>query len=286
MPIIVPQYSVSPNFSSTAALNAQVGLTGSWSALTSFTIAGLSVSQISQNFLYYVQRYVGETNVPADIRRLRRSVYEVMARMGQPVIVKHMFNDHDARIGIAQPSPISGTYASTYGHQVRNRDPFSYGTGYCSLQLSNNEWIDPNTGAITTASNAPGPGFVQAPFYRGYGPGYLTYLIEPDAPLDIFKLSSSGAIIKTQSQTVVAPWFPEINDNDLIINVELKDGLVVDAHDRYQAKKTAPISIRGLDRKGKREYSADHGNRHVVNQNLEMSAIPETSVLYQVEIDR
>lgn len=271
-------------FATTAELDAKVAVDGSWAALTSFVVNGLLINQSDANALYYVRKYLGETNVPSDIRRLRRSVLQVMQRMGQPVIVKRMFNDHDARVGIAQASPISD---DAYGQQVRNRDPFSHGTGYCSIQLSTNEWINPTTGAIVTANISPGPTYTPAPFYRGYGPGFLTYLIEPDVPLDLFKLSPTGALIKTQSQTVVSGWFPEINDNDLIVNVELdNDGHVTDTHERYQAKKTAPVSIRGLDRKGRREYSADHGNRHVVNQNFEMTAVPETSVLYQVETDR
>lgn len=280
----MPQFTDTITFATTAELDAEVGVEGSWAALTSFVVSGLLINQSDANALYYIRRYLGETNVPSDIRRLRRSVLEVMRRMGQPVIVKHMFNDHDARIGTAQASPITD---DAYGQQVRNRDPFSYGTGYCSLQLATDEWINPNTGAIVTAAVSPGSTYTQAPFYRGYGPGYLTYLIEPDAPLDLFKLSPTGALIKTQSQTVVSGWFPEINDNDLIINVELdNDGHVTNTHERYQAKKTAPISIRGLDRKGRREYSADHGNRHVVNQNFEMSLVPSTSVLNQVETDR
>lgn len=284
MPIVVPEFRDLLTFSSSAALDAQVSVQGSWAALGGFSVGGLVIARHTSNNLFYVENYRGETNVPADVRRLRRSVHEVMRRMGQPVIVKHMFNDHDARIGIAKPSPVGN---DAYGQQVRNRDPFSYGTGYCSLQLSPDEWINPITGAIVTSDTSPGPTFTQAPMYRGYGPGYLTYLIEPDVPLDLFKLNSSGAIIKIQSQTVKAAWFPEINDNDLVINAELdNDGNVIDTHERYQAKRTSPISIRGRDNKGRREYSADHGNRHVVNQDFEMNLLPETSVLYQVEADR
>lgn len=285
-PIIVPEYQDHLTFHSYAELEAEVAVLGSWSALGSFIISGLLVEQSPTNNLFYVTKYVGEADVPSDIKRLRRSVLEVMHRMGQPVIVKHMFNDHDKRVGLAQPTPIQGTYAQTYPGQGRNRDPFSYGTGFCSVELSPDEWIDPNSGEIITSPSSPGEDFQQAPMYRGYGPGFVTYIIEPDAPLDLIKYTSSGALVKSQSQTVVAPWFPEINDNDLIINVEMQDGLVVDAHERYQAKRTSPISIRGLDRKGRREYSADHGNRHVVNQQFEMSAVPELSVIQRVEIDR
>src|SRR5207237_738792 len=108
----------------------------------------------------------------------------------------------------------------------------------------------------------PAPTYVQAPFYRGFGPGYLTCLIEPDVALDFFKLTSTGALIKVQSQTVVAPWFPDINDNDLLVNVELdQQGNIVESSDRFQAKMTNPVSIRGLDRRGRQEYSGDPGNR-------------------------
>lgn len=284
MPIVLPAIGTSLRFASTADLEAVVGVTGSWEALTSFAVAGVGVTQSYLDALYYVIAYIGEHNVPSDIRQLRRSVFQVMRRMGQPVIVKHMYNDHDAKVGLAQPSPIA---ADGYGQQVRNRDPFSFGSGYCSIQLSTDEWVNPTTGSIVTSVTSPGPTYAQAPMYRGYGPGYLTYIIEPDTPLDLFKLSSAGALIKIQSQTVVSGWYPEINDNDLLINVEMDaDGHVSDSHERYQAKMSRPITMRGLDQRGRREYSADHGNRHVVNQQFEMSLLPETSVLYQVATDR
>lgn len=283
MPIVVPRFEEVVTFATTADLNVTVGSEEGWAALVSFNIAGLAVDKSAINDLYYIQEFVGDTNIPGDIRRLRASTQELMRRMGQPVVVKHMFTDYDVKLGIAQTSPVLDP---TYG-QTRNWDPYSYGTGYCSVQTSTNEWISPNGGRIITADIQPAANYAPAPKYRGYGPGYLTYLIEPDVPMDIFKLSSAGALTKIQTQTVVSGWFPEINDNDLVINVELDhQGNVKDAKERYQAKKTQPISIRGLDRKGRQEYSADHGNRFVVNQNFEMNAIPETSVLYQVEIDR
>lgn len=276
-------------FSSTAALEAEVGVTGSWAAFTNFTVSGVLIGRSQVNNLYYVMDYIGDTNIPSDVRRLRKSTFELMRRMGQPVIIKHMYNDHDRKQGLAQESPLAAQIG--YGGQTRNRDPFSWGTGFCSIQLSPNEWINPNTGAIVTAETSPGAGYVQAPMYRGYGPGFLTFIIEPDTPLDMFKLSAQGAIVKVQSQTVVAGWYPEINDNDLIINVELdENGYVVDTNERYQAKMSRPITVRGRDSRGRREatsqFQTDFGNRHAINFQLEMNALPETSVLYQVESDR
>lgn len=233
--------------------------------------------------LIRVSRYVGEQNVPQDVKRRRRQVYDAMRRFGTPVIVKHMFNDDDREHGVAAFSP---NFKDPYG-QVRYEDPFSYGTGFVSVKKSVNEWVSP-TGAIVTAVSSPGAGYTLAPKYRGFGPGYLTYVIEPDVAEDMFKLTSGGALIQTQTATVQAPWWPEINDNDLIINVELDaQGNVRKARERFQAKQTNPVSIRGLDRRGRREYSGeDRGNRFVVNQTFEMTLVPTTSVLHKVETDR
>ena len=82
-------------------------------------------------------------------------------------------------------------------------------------------------------------------------------------------------------------WFPKVSDNDLIIHVELDEyGHVLHSDKRYQAKTTNPVTIRGLDRKGRRENSTDFGNRHVVNQVYPISLIPANHVLMNVEIDR
>lgn len=273
-----------PVFNAESDLLAEVAANGSWSSLTTFVVNGLLVTTSHEygDELFRVQKYVGEQNVPRDMRRLRKSTAGLMRRMGQPVIVKHMYNDLDVKLGLAEKSiEMQGAYGT-----VRNRDPFSHGVGFHSVERSTNEWISPD-GSIVNADESPGSGYQAAPKYRGYGPGFLTYIIEPDAAEDVFKLSSTGALIKIQSQSVVCGWFPEINDNDLIINVELdKQGRVVNSGERYLAKMTQPVSIRGLDRRGRREYSGDNGNRHMINQTFEMTLQPTNSVLQNVEIDR
>lgn len=230
----------------------------------------------------FVSKYVGEGSVPQDVKRRRRQVYDAMHRFGTPVIVKHMYNADDATAGIAEPSP---DFSPIYG-QSRNDDPLSHGVGYVSVEKSPNEWYDLASGEIVVANTDPGAGFAQAPKYRGFGPGYLTYIIEPDAAQDVFKLSEAGALIKVQIAQAQAPWFPEINDNDLIVNVILKDGLVAQTLERFQAKMTNPISIRGLDRMGRREYTEDGGNRFLINQQFEMTLIPSNTELMLVETDR
>lgn len=268
-------------FSSQVGLNAEVGVK-SLLASTISVAASFGVKTQVHEDLLYATKYVGEENCPQDIKRLRRQVHDMMRRMGQPVIIKKMLTIKDIEENYAENSP---NYDSIYG-QVRNNDNLSWGTGFVSKEKSKNEWINPSTGEIVRSNTNPG-GFDQAPKYRGYGPGIVTYIIEPDAPQDFFTLTPSGAMIEVQTANVTMGWFPKVDDNDLIIHVELDDyGHVVDSGKRYQAKMTTPVSIRGLDRKGRKEYSRDFGNRHVVNQTYPITMVPQNNVIMNVEIDR
>lgn len=226
-------------------------------------------------------KYVGEGNAPQDVKRRRRQVHDLMRRMGQPVLVKHMYNAEDVEKGIAEPSI---NFDDVYG-QSRNTDPISHGIGFVSVEKSTTEWT--NGASIVTSRTAPGPTWVRPPQYRGFGEGYLLYVIQPDVAEDFFKVDETGTFIKIQSALVQAPWFPELNDNDLLINVALDNaGSIIETRERYQLKMVNPISMRGLDRRGRQEYSGDYGNRHIVNQQFEMALVPPNNVLYNVEVDR
>lgn len=243
-----------------------------------FVAEGLRVEEHKAGY-HHVTRYVGETNVPKDVRRLRRSTHELMRRMGTPILVKKMLSEEDQLAGTATTSP---NFDDVYG-QTRNRDPLSHGIGYVSVENSTDEWINTTTGEIVHTNTG-----VAAPKYRGYGPGYLTYLIEPDAAVDFFKHTPEGALIKVQTATALAPWWPDIDDNDLIIHVELdKAGYIIGTQERYQAKMTNPVSIRGAkERRGRHEYSGDFGSRYVVNQTFQMVLLPRFHELNHVEVDR
>jgi hypothetical protein len=229
--------------------------------------------------------YTGEPHVPQDTRRRRRQVMENMLRMGTPVIVKHMYNIEDVENGIAKKSP---TWDDIY-NQERHDDPFSHGIGFVSIEESTNEWIHPLTGQIVVASSSPGPDYVKAPLYRGYGPGYLTFAILPDVSEDMFKLDESGALIRIQNARAKMAWFPEVNDNDLLILCELNNQeKVVATHERYKLKQTTQISMRGLNRRGRRypNEPMDFGNQLAVNQVFELALIPPNDTAYEVEVDR
>lgn len=234
--------------------------------------------------VFNVIRYIGTRNLPQDIRRRRQSALETMRRMGTPCVVKHMYNAQDVEDGIAMPSP---GFDRVYG-QSRNKDPLSYGIGYVSTELSPDEWYDPATGAIIKSKLSPGAGYVVAPKYRGFGPGYLIYVIQPDVADDLFKVGPEGVFIRVQQATVQAPWFPEMNDNDLFINVEIdRSENIAATKERFQLKMTSPTTMRQHDTRGRRELpNLDAGNRFIIGQAFEMTLIPSNNILYSVDIDR
>lgn len=234
--------------------------------------------------LDYVTSYLGEADVPKDVRRRRKSVVDAMRRLGTPVIVKNRLTALDQDAGTAVPS---ANFESVYG-QPRAGDPLSHGTGFVSIELSDDEWVIPNGSAIVTSDFSPGVGFTKAPKYRGYGPGFLTYVVMPDVAMDFFLLNSTGAITKAQDAKAITAFYPDLNDNDLLIAVSLdRDGNVTDTFERYEVKQKTPVTMRGLDRRGRRGDSSNTaGNRYVINQMFNMAALPAGHVAYNVETDR
>jgi hypothetical protein len=230
-----------------------------------------------------VIRYYGDATTPQDVRRRRKQVQEAMRRFGTPVLIKKMLTTKDVTAGVAQES---ANRSSIY-KQTRHNDPLSHGVGFVSLATSPTEWVAPNDTAIVISDTSPGPGYTPAPLYRGYGQGFLTYIIMPDVAEDIYKVTETGVFFKVQDAKVQMGWYPEVNDNDLMILVELdRNENIVESHERYLLRQTNPISMRGLDRRGRRERETDYGNRHVVNQTFDMTLIPDNEELYKVEIDR
>lgn len=241
-------------------------------------VHGLEVNTLPSG-VSYVQKYVGETNVPHDIKMTRKSSFEVMRRMGTPVIIKHLYTPEDVVKGIAEPSP---DYDDIY-EQTRADDPLSFGAGFVSVEKSEDEWINTTNGRVVTSKTG---NFPKAPRYRGFGPGYLTYIIEPDVTEDWYKHTEEGVFERVRSARVQAPWWPEIHDGDLITEATMdQGGNLLSTGKRYEAKMTTPNSIRGLDRRGRQEFNS-HPNTHVVNQQFEMSALPNNHPYMEVEMDR
>jgi hypothetical protein len=243
-----------------------------------------------------VIRYLGDPGVPQDMLRRRRLSLETMRRMGTPVLIKPLYTIEDVEKGDAEPS----VGLDTIYEQPVHDDQMSYGTGYVSVERApRGEWIKPATeteAAELVLQEEGEPEWEKAPLYRGYGPGYLTYVILPDAPEDRYKLTEEGALIRTQQARLQLPWFPQVADNDLLIVVEIDAAeQIIQTFERYQLKQVSPITMRGAaalqrDRFGRRERDTANltagGNRHLVGQQSEANKVPETDPIYLVETDR
>ena len=156
-----------------------------------------------------VDRTVGPRSVPQSIRDLRQSSFNYHDELGQPVIVKHRWNEQDLREGLAKKCP----FHDDYYDQDLSTCPYCFGTGYLG----------------------------------GYADGVLTYATIADSTEDVFRLTDQGLLLHDRSPQLTAPWTPKMGDNDLIITVELnpRTGEVLDTFDRYTLRQVTPTSIRG-----------------------------------------
>lgn len=244
-----------------------------------------------------VRFYLGDPSAPRDILRQRQYAQEALQRMGTPVLLKRMYTSLDVDQGVAQVSPGQDVIY----RQSRHNDPLSYGVGFCSIDTQEGEWYDTQTLELYVTGFGEGPPqptyegqtFAPAPRYRGYGPGFLTYAVLPDVPEDVFKLTPQGAMFHTQQARLQLPWWPIVGDNDLLVIVELDDaGRIAQTYERYTLKQVNPITMRGLDRSGRREYTGAGapdagGNRFWVGQQCEAAYVPQlTDPIYSVEVDR
>lgn len=229
---------------------------------------------------------VGPPNTPQEIKRLRREGMDMCRRLGQPVVWRHQFNNDDILTGyslvLEGTAPVTipvvkcpACYDALY-EQVRNDCPVCFSVGFVSEETDPTKWIN-TSGRIVDSD--PGTG-VNAPVYGGYGPSVLTWIMEPDISVDVFRINQQGVLVKTQNAQGYAPWYPLMGDNDLVINVTLEDNGydVNSSSERYQLKMVQPVTIRGWGKKTR-------GGEHQVAQSFEMARIPENNVLFNVPID-
>jgi hypothetical protein len=234
-----------------------------------------------------VRFYLGDPDVPASIKRLRQNSAQTFQRLGTPVLLKKMYTIQDVEDGVAQPVQ---TFDTVYGDATYSTDYLSYGRGFSSVDTQDGEWIETATGNLVISPTLPDTtGYIPAPKYRGYGPGFLTYGVIPDRPEDAWKLTEQGALIRLQTAIFQLPWWPQVDDNDILITVSLNpNGTIAQTYERYELKMVTPITMRGHDRKGLREIQGPDagGNRFWVNQQCEGVRIPDTDIRYQLETDR
>ena len=223
---------------------------------------------------------VGPPNTPQEIKRLRRQNMDACRRLGEPVVFRHMWNLDDVGNGNAKLCP--ACYNSVY-EQVRNDCPVCFGVGYVSVEDDPNRWID-TYGKVVTAD--PGTA-VHAPMYGGFDMPHITWLIEPDVAVDVFRINEQGVMVRTYDAQGVAPWFPKLGDNDLCINVELApdEFEILNTTDRFQLKMTQQVTVRGFGKRSNRNRAGGQ-QAYLVAQTFQMSHVPANAnnILEQVPV--
>jgi len=228
---------------------------------------------------YVTFREVGPPNTPQEIKRLRRENMDLCRKMGQPVVFRHMYNLDDVENGEAKKCP--ACFDSVY-EQTRNDCPVCYSFGFVSVEDNPFDvWVTTDGQLVTGAQPN---GSIKAPRYGGFANPLLTWLLEPDVAIDVFRVNEQGVMIQTFDAEGVAPWYPRLGDNDLCINVVLdQDGYTItDMHDRFQLKRVQQITMRGLGRRGAQRSGHQPFQ---VGQSFQMSKAPTNSALYGVPVD-
>ena len=225
---------------------------------------------------------VGPPHTPQEIKRLRRQNMDVCRKMGQPVVFKHMWTEFDVDAGDAKRCP--ACYDSAYD-QPRNDCPVCFGFTFVSTEDTVNPDLYINTSGLIVETGSPGLTWPRAPRWGGFSQSVLTWLMEPDVAVDVFRISDQGTLLRTLEATGVAPWFPQLSDNDLCINVELSvnDYAIVSTGDRFQLKMVQPITVRGFGKRGRPPGSG--GQAYKVAQSFQMAKFPNNSSLYDVPVD-
>lgn len=217
---------------------------------------------------------VGAPNTPQEVKRLRRQNMDMCRKLGQPVILRHQWNGDDVTSGDAKQCP--ACFDEAY-RQVRNDCPVCFGVSFVSVADHPTNWIT-RRGRISTTDDGTN---VKAPLLGGYSQPWLTWIMEPDVALDVFRINEQGVLVKTQNAAGTAPWFPQLGDNDLCINITLsKDGSHAhSSQERYQLKMTNPVTVRGW---GKNTIAQEHR----IAQTFEMSHAPTGNILYQIPLEQ
>lgn len=231
--------------------------------------------------------HTGGHKVPQDIRRFRTENMDLCRTMGQPIVWRHRFDMYDLE------SPYILEYFGRDEDSIAcTRCPACYDTVYeqprtdcrvcngvtiVSVEEATDKWITEDGYLSDTDTGGLDP----APRYRGFGPSVLTWIVEPSTSDDIFKISKSGVLTRYERAEGYAPWYPEMNDQDIIINVDLdrNSGSIIDApRERYYLSSVKPESIRGFGR-----MTTDR--KFPVGQSFQMMQIERNHYLYQLEID-
>ena len=212
---------------------------------------------------------VGPPSTPQEIKRQRRQVGDALRRYGQPVVHRHMYTLDDVDNGIAKKCP--ACFDDAYS-QDRNDCPVCHSIGFVSVENDEYRFVDSN-GDYTYEETS-----IVAPKYGGFAEPMLTLIMQPDVPIDLFKINDRGVLTRIKDSKAYTYFNPIFADNDLLITVEVAvDGYSIkNILDYYQAKMANRHTIRGWGKRVRNE------NQYIVGQEFEMALIPSNNVLRSV----
>lgn len=213
---------------------------------------------------------VGPPNTPQEIKRARRQASDYLRKSGQPIVHMHYFSPLDERQGKVVKCPLS--YQSEYDH-TRTDCPVCFGVGFVSVENYPDQWIADDGTFTTEPTDTP------RPLYGGFGPPTLTWMVLPDASIDVYMFNDAGVLTRTQQAKAFAPWNPEMGDNDLLVAVAIgaSGSDITGQGDRWQMKMVDPQTVRGFGNR------VDY-QQFKVGQTFEMNLIPSGSPFWEVPI--
>ena len=200
-------------------------------------------------------------------------------RVGQPVVVRHRWNEEDFNNGLAIRCP--ACYDPSYGNS-RSDCPVCFGVTFVSAEFEPSGTLYINTqGEIQTGD--PGT-HVRAPRYGGFAEPFLTWLIEPDVAVDVFRINEQGVFVRTYDAQGAAPWYPTLGDNDLCTNVDLEaDGQTIRTPgDRFLLKMVQQITVRGFGKKSRNLPPANQP--YLCSQSFRMNKLPVNDPYWEVPL--
>lgn len=210
---------------------------------------------------------LGPPSTPHEVRIQRHNGGDMLKKIGQPVVHLHKLNFDDLRSGKAERCPCT---VGSSNQQARANCEICHGTGLITTAKSSTHWIGNDATVTTTPSDTP------APLFGGFSDPVITWIMEPDAPVDEFRLSESGILTKVSDAKGYAFWTPRMFDGDIIVDVILTTSgtSINEEHDRYEIKTVTPHTFRG--------WGQHTRNRnHIVGQQFEMAQLsPESNKRY------
>ena len=228
-------------------------------------------------------RHAGKAS--QDIRRLRLANGDMNRTMGQPVVWRHRFTivDLDKPYTLALPNRkemviatkrCPACYDDVYA-QPRSDCRVCYGSTIVSTETDPTRWISTNGRLVESETEVP------APLWRGFGPPVLTWIMEPNAPEDVFKISEHGVLTRSEQNRGFAPWYPRMGDGDIVINVDVNKSTgysVVETRERFLLATVTQETVRGFGK-----MTTDRS--YVVSQSFEMTRLPPNHILQLLEAE-